>query len=135
MVHHLKRTYGRIGVVCWLLILPAKFGRYIEVPAARPIVGVIPSLLGPAGLLFVLLSSEGRLGRLSLPQITAIAATVSALLEFAQLLPGIRRIYTFDWTDLVASLASVGAAAFVATRLRRRYPMGKPTAPESHTGQ
>ncbi len=90
-------------------------------------VGVAPSILGPAGLLFLLLSSTGRVSRLSLGQVALLVAATSLTLELAQLLPrpGVlaRVHYTFDPVDLLASLIST-AVAYVAARLILRKHSG-----------
>jgi len=119
--YRLKRIFGIVGVLCWLLILPAKLARHFDSTAVPAIVGVVPSILGPAGLLFVMVSSEGWSRRLSFVRVTALAAAIALGLEFAQLLPGVRRIYRFDWYDVAATILSIGTAAFVAAAMWRRH--------------
>lgn len=107
-----KRLLGWIGAFCLLLIIPVKALRWIsESSASTTIVGISPSVLGPAGLLFLLLSSSGRLSRLTLLQTSLLVTAIALGLEFAQLLPrpGILSNvhYTFDWLDALASLVSV----------------------------
>ena len=108
-----------MGSICLLLIIPVKAIRWVHLGWATIIlVGIAPSLLGPAGLLFLILSSSGRLSRLTLVQVTFFVATVALGLEFAQLIPrpGIlaRIHYTFDWLDVIASGFSVCVGYLVA---------------------
>ena len=125
----LKRTFGWIGLVCWMLIVPVKAARRFHLGISPTAIGIAPSLLGPAGLLFVILSSEHRLARLTLTQATLIAGAIALGLEFAQLLPRpglLARVrYTFDWLDVMATLFSLSAAALVSAFLRRRYQQGR----------
>lgn len=114
-----KQTCGWIGVACWLLILPVKEARRFDLGIDPTLVGMAPSLFGPAGLLFVILSNEGRFKDLTLTQATAIAGAIALALEFAQLLPLVRRIYTFDWLDVLATLLSLAVAVLVSVVLRR----------------
>ncbi|MBI5471442.1 MAG: hypothetical protein HY961_03765, partial [Ignavibacteriae bacterium] len=76
------------------------------------------SLFGPAGLLFLLLSSSGRISRLTLLQLTLIVGGISFGLEFVQLLPrpGILAYvkYAFDWLDVAATFLSICAGYFIA---------------------
>jgi len=92
-------------------------------------IGIAPSILGPPGILFLLLSSTGRLSHLTPFRATLIAGTVAMVLEFLQLVPrpGLlaRARYTFDILDLIASLLSLVAAYFVA-----RWVAGKPEPAE-----
>lgn len=85
------------------------------------IVGITPSILGLAGLLFLLLSSSSpRPARLTLIQTTFLVGAIGLGLEFIQLVPrpGIlaRVHYTFDWLDVAATLFSV-AVGYVVARL------------------
>lgn len=114
-----KQICGWIGVACWLLILPAKGARHFDLGVDPWLIDIAPSVLGPAGLLFVILSNEGRFKNLTLTQATAIAGAIALALEFAQLLPLVRRIYTFDWLDVLATLLSVAVAVLVSAVLRR----------------
>jgi hypothetical protein len=50
-----------------------------------------------------------------------MAGTVALGLELAQVLPLVRRIYTFDWLDVAATLFSIVAGAMISAGLRRRY--------------
>ena len=117
----LKRIYGWIGVICWVLILPVKEARRFDLGIDPMVIGFAPSLLGPAGLLLVLLSSERRFARLTIGEAALMAGTVALGLEFAQVLPLVRRIYTFDWLDVAATLFSIVAGAMISAGLRRRY--------------
>ena len=114
-----KLLFWWIGSICLLLIIPVKAIRWVHLNwATTIIVGIAPSVLGPSGLLFLILSSSGKLSRLSLVQITLFVATIALGLEFAQLIPrpGIlaRVHYTFDWLDVIASGVSVCVGYFVA---------------------
>jgi hypothetical protein len=115
-----RQRYGWIGAVCLLLIISVKAIRWADIAVAEAVVGVAPSVLGPAGLLFLLRSGTGWLGRQSLVRTTALAGVIALGLEFAQLLPrpGVlaRVRYTFDWMDVAATLVSL-AAAYSAARV------------------
>jgi hypothetical protein len=114
-----KLLFWWMALICLLLIIPIKAIRWAHLSVATTIlVGIAPSLLGPAGLLFLILSSSGRLSRLTLVQITLLVAVVALGLEFAQLIPrsGIlaRVHYTFEWLDIIASVFSVCVGYLVA---------------------
>ena len=117
------RLHGWLGTGCLLLILVVKAVRWTDTGAVTTLVGVAPSLLGPAGLLFLLRSSAGRLGRMSLLRTTILVGAVALALEFAQLLPrpGVlaRVRYTFDWLDVAATLLSTAIAYFVVRFISR----------------
>ena len=119
-----KRICGRIGAACWLLILPAKLARHFDPGLPAAVVDAAPSLLGPAGLLLVLLSNEGRLARLTLPRTMLLTAAIALAVECAQLLPAVRPLYRFDWLDVAATLAGTAAAAAFAAGLRRSVRSG-----------
>ncbi|MBE3064309.1 MAG: hypothetical protein IMZ69_04750 [Spirochaetes bacterium] len=112
-----RHTLGYVGAVLLLLIIPVKLFRYSSA-AGSLAVGVAPSLLGSSGLLFLLLSSPGRLSRLTVAQTAMLAGAISVGLELVQLLPrpGIlnRVRYTFDVLDVVATLAAVGVSSVIA---------------------
>lgn len=96
----LSRLFGWMGTTCLLLIIPIKAIRWEGgMIAANLFIGIAPSVLGPAGLLFLLLSSS-ELSKLTLPQLTLLVMGVALGLEFAQLIPRpgiLQRIkYTFD---------------------------------------
>jgi hypothetical protein len=95
-----------------------------ETTANILLVGIAPSLLGPAGLFFLMLSSPGRLSRLTLLQLAGLVAFLAFGLEFGQLLPrpGIlaKVHYTFDWLDILGSILSVCAAYLVAFIMTKR---------------
>jgi hypothetical protein len=126
-----KRLLGWVGLICLILIIPVKAMRFADLAGANAVLmGVAPSLLGPAGLFLLIVSGSGRLSRLPLPTVTALVAAIALGLEFAQLLPrpGIlsKVHYTFDWLDVLASLVSVGCGslvAFIAAK-RNRAPTG-----------
>ena len=123
-----KRLFGWIGLICLLLIIPIKATRFVsEATAVSTVIGIAPSLLGPAGFLFLIFSSSGKLSRLTLVQATLLVGVVALGLEFLQLLPrpGLLAYvhYTFDWLDVLASLVSVSIAYFVALFVtKRRVP-------------
>jgi hypothetical protein len=114
--------------VLLLLIIPVKLLRHSSV-AGSMAVGVAPSLLGPSGLLFLVLSSQGRLSKLTVAQTTLLVGAISVGLELAQLLPrpGIlnRVRYTFDVLDLLATLAAVGASSVIARVVLGESGQGK----------
>jgi hypothetical protein len=115
--------YGWIGVICWVLIFPAKLARRFDLDIDPLVIGVAPSLLGPAGLLLVILSSERRFAGLTITRATVLAGTIALWFEFAQMLPLVRRIYRFDWLDVAATLLSLCAGVLVSAALRRWYRM------------
>jgi hypothetical protein len=124
-IQRIKRLFGRLGLICLLLIIPVKAARFVSEAIANTIaVGIAPSLLGPAGLLFLMLSSSGKLSRLTLAQVTILVAAVALGLEFVQILPrpGIlaKVHYTFDWLDVLASLVSVCIGYLVALFVTKR---------------
>ena len=121
----LSRLFGWMGTICLLLIIPIKAIRWTERNIAASIfMAIAPSILGPAGLLFLLLSSSGKLSKLTLLQLSLLVTGVALGLEFTQLIPRpgiLERIkYTFDWLDVWSSLVSVVIGYLIACRLRRR---------------
>ena len=119
------------GTLCLLLIIPIKLLRLFAGANMALVIGVAPSILGPPGFLFLLLSSTGRRSRLTPLRATFVAGAVAVALEFLQLLPrpGIlaRVRYTFDYLDLAASLLSLLVAHFVIRRMTQRpEPAGTP---------
>ncbi|HLE32269.1 MAG TPA: hypothetical protein VJB38_06665 [Bacteroidota bacterium] len=120
---------GRLGLICLLLIVPIKVMRFLyETEAGILLVGIVPSLLGPAGLLFLILSAPGKLSRPTLLQTTCAVFVISMVLEFVQLLPrpGILRyvFYTFDWLDILAGFVSVSIGFLVALVVRNTPHFG-----------
>ncbi len=114
-----KRLMGWIGTVLLLAIIAVKLIRHLNLLTLHPnVTGVLPSVLGPAGLLFLIRSSGGQLSRHSLLQTALLVGFVAVGLELAQLLPrpGVlaQVHYTFDWLDLGASLISVVGGYFLA---------------------
>jgi hypothetical protein len=116
----MKRLAGLIGVACWLLIIPVKLARRVDIdlPLLPAVVGLAPSFFGPLGLLLVILSSERRFPRVTIAQATATAGSIALVLEFAQALPLVRRLYTFDWLDVAVTLAALAAGAVLGALLR-----------------
>jgi hypothetical protein len=120
-----SRLFPWVGPICLLLIIPIKAIRFLDKSTATTfLIGITPSLLGPIGLLFLILGGSGKLSRLTLLQTTLLVAVVALGLEFAQLIP-IRGIlakvhYTFDWYDVLASLASVLIGYLVALFLTKK---------------
>jgi len=112
-----RHTLGYVGAVLLLLIIPVKLLRYSS-GAGSVAVGVAPSLLGPSGLFFLLLSSAGRLSRLTVAQMAILVGAISVGLELVQRLPRpgiLQRVrYTFDVLDLLATLAAVGVSSVIA---------------------
>jgi hypothetical protein len=112
-----RRILGYVGAVLLLLIIPVKLLRF-SAGAGSMVVGIAPSLLGPSGLLFLLLSQPGRLSRLTVAQTSILAGVISVGLELVQLLPrpGILHAvrYTFDVLDLLATLAAVVISSVIA---------------------
>jgi hypothetical protein len=114
-----KRLSGWLGAIILLLIIPIKAIRFFEISYfSQLIVGSAPNLLGPAGLLFLILSSKSKHLNLSIIQASILVFLIAIGLEFAQLLPrpGFLKYihYTFDWLDIVSSLISVIIAYLVA---------------------
>jgi hypothetical protein len=119
--------FGWMGTALLLGIIPIKFLRFEHHASTSFLTGIAPSVLGPAGLLFLLLSSTGWISRFSLLRVTLLVAALSVTLELMQLLPrpGILANihYTFDYYDLAATaLGVVMAYAISAGILRRPRP-------------
>ena len=115
----IKRRFGWIGTICLLLIIPIKTMRWMdESVTSSLIVGIAPSLLGPAGLLFLIISNVSKLSHQVLIRVTRIVAAIAFGVEIIQLIPrpGIlaKVYYTFDWGDLIASGFSIGMAFLIA---------------------
>jgi hypothetical protein len=112
-----RQVLGYVGAALLLLIIPVKLLRYWST-TGQMLVDVAPSLLGPSGLLFLLLSSHGKVSKLTLVQMAMLVGAISVGLELAQLLqrPGIlaRVRYTFDVLDLLATVVSVSVSAAIA---------------------
>jgi len=114
-----KILFNWLGTIILLLIIPIKIFRFFEISyLSQLIIGIAPSLLGPAGLLFLILSSKSKHLNLSIIQSVILVLLIAIGLEFAQLLPrpGFLKYlhYTFDWLDIIASLISVIIAYLVA---------------------
>lgn len=122
----LKILFGWLGTIILLLLILIKVFRFFEIGyISKIIIGIAPSLLGPAGLLFLILSSKSKYLKLSINQLSIIISIMAIGLEFAQLLPrpGILKYihYTFDWLDIISSLTSVIIAYLVAKILIKIY--------------
>ncbi len=115
---------GWMGTVLLLAIIPIKLLRFEHRASTSFLIGVAPSVLGPAGFLFLLLSSTGWISRFRLVHITLFVAILSIALELMQLLPrpGIlaKVRYTFDYYDLIASVLSVAIAYTIAAFILRK---------------
>jgi len=113
-----------MGATCLLLIFPLKALRWLDQLTTSTIVGIAPSTLGPAGLLFLILSSSHPgLARLTVLQTTLLVGAIAMGLEVIQLIPrpGILANvhYTFDWLDVAATLFSL-IVGYAAARLLTR---------------
>ena len=124
--NRINKLFGWIGAIILLLIIPMKLFRFLEINYLVTIfIGITPSILGTAGLLFLVLSSVGKLSKLTLLQKTILVGCISLGLEFLQLLPRpslLKHIfYTFDWFDIISSLVSLGIAYFIAKYIIQKY--------------
>jgi uncharacterized membrane protein len=119
-----SHLFGWMGAGLLLGILPIKVVRFEHHATASFVIGVAPSVLGPAGFLFLLLSSTGRIARLSLLQVTLLVTTLSVTLELMQLLPRPGMLahlnYTFDYYDLAATVLSVVVAYAISAGILRQ---------------
>ena len=120
------KLFGWIGTILLLLIIPIKLFRVLENNQATILfIGIIPSVLGTFGLLFLVLSDVKRLSKLTLIQKILFVGCIALGLEFSQLLPRpglFRHIhYTFDWLDVIASLVSLVIAYFIARFIILKY--------------
>ena len=83
-----KILFNWLGTIILLLIIPIKIFRFFEISyLSQLIIGITPSLLGPAGLLFLILSSKSKHLNLSIIQSVILVLLIAIGLEFAQLLP------------------------------------------------
>lgn len=109
-----RHIFGWIGTVSLFLIIPIKLLRVYTSFGDTFVTGIAPSIFGPPGVLFLLLSSTGRFSRLTLNQVTLLVGVIAVGLEFMQLIPrpGIlaNASYVFDPIDLAASLCSLAIA-------------------------
>ena len=125
--NRVKIFFGWLGTIILLLIIPLKVFRFFEISyLSKLVIGIAPSLLGPAGLLFLILSSKSKHLNLSIIQSSILVSLIAIDLEFAQLLPkpGFLKYihYTFDWLDIVSSLISVVVAYLFAKILLKYIP-------------
>jgi len=107
-----QKLYRWLGSTLLLLIIPIKIIRVINLSDLNKfIIGISPSILGPAGLIFFLQSGTGILSKLSLNQITAIVVIIALTLEFSQLFSWpwnlLKAKYTFDWYDVYSTIISI----------------------------
>jgi hypothetical protein len=128
------KWHGWLGASLLLLIIPVKAARWAGSGSRSTfLVGIAPSLLGPAGLLFLLLSGNARLTRRSLLRTALVVLVIALGLEFAQLCPRpgilVKIRYTFDWWDVVASIVSVCAACGVAFITTEKNPTRRDAEP------
>ena len=118
-----RQLFGWMGAGCLLAIIPIKLVRVAGI-GGNLAIAVAPSVLGPAGLLFLLLSSSGRLSKLNPLQQAVLVGALAVVLELVQLCPrpGFLRYvhYTFDYFDLIASVISISAAYAVAVAMITR---------------
>jgi hypothetical protein len=131
--NRVAKFHGRLGALLLLLIISVKAARWLGFNGSSVfLVGIAPSLLGPAGIFFMLLSRKRNLTRRCLFQTTLLVLAIALGLEFAQLLPrpGIlaKVRYTFDWWDVVASVLSLCVASGVALITTETHP------PDHHAG-
>jgi len=100
----IKRLFGWLGLTILLLIIPIKMIRLLDQDIIGSIlISVAPSILGPFGLLLLILSSSGKLSNLTLFQVTLIVLIIALILEFAQLLPrpGFLKYINYTFTGLM----------------------------------
>ena len=124
--NRISKLFGWFGTILLLLIIPIKLFRFLEINYLVTIfIGITPSILGTAGLLFLVLSSVGKLSKLTLLQKTIFVGCIALGLEFAQLLPRPEILehihYTFDWLDVISSLVSLVIAYFIAKYIIQKY--------------
>ena len=124
--NRISKLFGWFGAILLLLIIPIKLFRFLEINYATTIIiGIIPSVFGTAGFLFLVLSDENKLSKFTLIQKTIFVGCISLGLEFLQLLPRpgvLSHIhYTFDWLDIISSLMSLGVAYFIARFIIEKY--------------
>ena len=119
-----KKVFEYIGLTLWLLIIPIKLNRYFNLGILEALSNNLPSFLGSAGLLLVLLSSKGRLSKLTVVQSILIAITISVIIEFIQLIPRPEILsyinYTFDYLDILLSLIGVALSYLIILQLHSR---------------
>lgn len=83
-----RKLFGWLGTIILVLIIPIKIFRLFEIIyLSQILIGITPSLLGPAGLLFLIVSSKSKHLNLSLIQSAILVFLIAIDLEFAQLLP------------------------------------------------
>jgi hypothetical protein len=115
---------GVIGTLLLLAIVAVKLSRALGLQVVPPgVAGVLPSLLGPAGLLLLVRSSGGRTSQMALLHAALLVGLIAVGLELAQLLPrpGIlaRVHYTFDVLDLGVSVVSTFGGYLLARTMER----------------
>lgn len=120
-----KQVFALLGSACLLMIIPVKLIRFADIVHANEfITGIAPSFLGTAGLLFLILSRTGKLSHLKLFQVTLITTLIALGSEFIQSVPrrGILANvhYTFDWFDILASIAGVITGYIIALSIIKK---------------
>jgi len=121
----LKKYFAIIGLILLIFIIPIKLSRFLNIALNEFIINNSPSLLGPSGLLFIILGSKGRFAKLSLLQATSLTLIIALLLELSQLVFRIKiisnNLYTFDIVDLLLSIVSIFFSYIIASFLIFKY--------------
>ena len=116
-----KFLFSIFGSILWLLIIPIKLFRFINIDITNTISNNGASFLGSAGLLFMILGSKSRLSALTLTQATIITIIIALSLEFLQLIFQFGVIslplFRFDILDIVAALFGIFIAYFLSRYL------------------
>lgn len=106
-----KKVFGYTGSALWLLIIPIKLSRLLTIKIFEALSNNLPSFLGAAGLFLILLSTKGKLSKLTVVQSALTAISVSIIVEAIQLIPrpGILAYmhYTFDYIDILFGITGV----------------------------
>lgn len=115
----IKQVFGWLGASLLLLIIPIKIIRYTEMNyITKLIIDLSPSIFGPAGLLYFVLSACGKWSNRSLLLSTLLVSFTALGLEFVQLLPRpgfLKQLhYTFGWLDVISTIISLILACIIA---------------------
>ncbi|MCK4359770.1 MAG: hypothetical protein KAW92_13725 [Candidatus Cloacimonetes bacterium] len=120
-----KKYFAIIGLILLIFIIPIKLSRFLNVELNEFIINNSTSLLGPSGLLFIILGSKGRFAKLSLFQATLLTLIIALLLELSQLVFRIKiirsNLFTFDIVDLLLSIVSIFFSFIIASFLIFKY--------------